>query len=245
MHRLEYADLVSATDQVAEMLLARAHMNEPPIDALELARRLDVAVVIDTRQQVRARQKRIDGHPSVFLRPEARVERYQWAIAHEIAEHAAYHVFRLAGVPPDEVSPQVREQAANQLASRLLMPSTAFAADVARFGYDLIRLKGRYATASYESIAIRLLALPAGLIVTVFDHSHVTSRRTNLPGRVPPVAERERQCWQIAHDRGESSRLDAGPLNLAAFPIHEPDWKREILLTRVEPEFANFDEPAL
>ncbi|MCH8911992.1 MAG: peptidyl-prolyl cis-trans isomerase [Planctomycetes bacterium] len=109
---MDSADLFSAVDRVAEILLARARFAGPPVDALELAERLNIAVAIDASQTVRARQKRIGCRPSVFLRPEPRLERYQWAIAHEIAEQTAYRVFQLAGVAADEVSPTLREQAA-------------------------------------------------------------------------------------------------------------------------------------
>lgn len=242
---MDSADLFTAVDRVAEILLARARFAGPPVDALELAQRLNITVAIDARQKVRARQKRIGGRPSVFLRPEPRLERYQWAIAHEIAEQAAYHVFQLAGVAADEVSPTLREQAANQLASRLLMPTAPFTADVAQFGYDLIPLKCRYTTASYEAIAVRLLALPAALIVTVFDHGRLTSRRTNLPGRLLALGRQERICWGFVHEQGQPKRIDSGPLSIGGFPVHEENWKREILLTRLEPEFAELDESLL
>jgi hypothetical protein len=245
MNPPDLPELFTSVDQVAEMLLAQARWVDPPVNAWDLAKRLNITVAIDTSQVVRARQKRIAGRAAVFLRPEPRFERTQWAIAHEIAEHAAYRVFQLAGVAADEVSPRLREQAANQLASRLLMPSATFAADVGRLGYDLLELKRRYTTASYESIAMRLLSLPAALIVTVFDHGGLTSRRTNLPGRLLPLGERERACWATVHDVGRPRRFDFGSISIAGFAVHEENWKREVLLTKLDPEFADLAEVSL
>ena len=46
---------------------------------------------------------------------------------------------------------------ANNLAGRLLLPTAWFVADAAAENWDLIALKHRYATASHELIARRML----------------------------------------------------------------------------------------
>ena len=78
------------------------------------------------------------------MRPEPRLERQQWAVAHEIGEHVAYHVFAHWGVDPREAAPNARETVANNLAGRLLLPTAWFAADAAACGWDLMALKARY-----------------------------------------------------------------------------------------------------
>ena len=79
------------------------------------------------------------------------------AVAHEIGEHIAYRVFARWGADPVETAANAREQVANWLAGRLLLPTAWFAADGTACGWDLLALKARYNTASHELIARRML----------------------------------------------------------------------------------------
>jgi hypothetical protein len=82
-----------------------------------------------------------------------------------------------------------------------------------------------------------MLDIPSPIVVTLFDHGQITWRRTNRrfsPGNLLPT---EVEAWQDCHELGvpvEREHLDslAGPLRIQCWPIHEPDWKREIM--RVE-----------
>ena len=115
------------------------------------------------------------------MRPEPRLERRQWAVAHEIGEHVAYRVFLQWGVDPRETAPKAREAVANNLAGRLLLPTAWFAADGAACGWDLLALKARYRTASHELIARRMLECRPPVIISIFDHRRISFRRSNFP----------------------------------------------------------------
>ena len=239
-------EIAAGLDAVAGELLQEACIAGPPVDAQELARRIGIAVASDDRQQGRARYVRVGGRRGrssravILLKPEPRNERRHWALAHEIGEHAAYRVFKQLGSDPAEATPHAREGLANQMAGRLLLPTLWFAADAAALGWDLFALKRRYATASHELIARRMLELPAPAIVTIFDQGRLCFRRSNVPGRVPPPSAAENRCWREAHDRGQAQETVEGVVRIRGWPIHEDGWKREILRTEVEMEPAGW-----
>lgn len=239
------AEEVSAgMDAVVMEVLREGGIAGPPVDAVRLARTLGVAVAEDDRQPGRGRYVRLVGgcrrkpQPAILVRPEPRRERSQWTVAHEIGEHVAHRLFLRLGVDPAEVTPEARESAANQMAGRLLLPGEWFAEDGALLGWDLLLLKRRYATASHELIARRMLEMPTPLIVTIFDQSRLHFRRSNVPGRVPALSPAEQDCWRTAHHSACPHEQFDGLSTIRAWPIHEPGWKREILRTEVQFELV-------
>jgi hypothetical protein len=228
-------ELAAGLDRVVEEILAEAGVEGPPVDALEVARTLGIAVALDDRQEGRARYVRLGGRreggarPTILLRPEPRAERRQWAVAHEIGEHFAHRVFAMWGVDPRKTAADAREEVANHLASRLLLPAEWFESDATGCGWDLLRLKARYATASHELIARRMLECRPAVIVSIFDDGRISFRRGNLPGGTPLPCETELSCWRKVHDKGRSRRMRAGSVAVQGWPVHEEGWKREIL----------------
>ncbi|MCR4412064.1 MAG: ImmA/IrrE family metallo-endopeptidase [Thermoguttaceae bacterium] len=230
----------AALDAVAAEALAQSRCDGPPVNALAVARALGMTVISDAGQPGRGRYVRLRAsggrapRPTIFLRPEARDERIHWAAAHEIGEHMAARVFVLLGMDFREVHPRAREDAANQFAGRLLLPTTWFAADAAACGWDLAVLKSRYATASHELIARRMLEFPRPAVISIFDQGRLYFRRGNLPGRTPPLSPPERALWREVHQLARPRAASAGPHTIRGWPIHEPGWKREILRVEVE-----------
>jgi hypothetical protein len=150
-------------------------------------------------------------------------------VAHEIGEMLAHRVCGMLGIDPREASPGERERLANQLATRLLLPAHWFAEDAWRCDWDLLTLKQRYSTASYELIARRMLDFPPAPVITVFDHGQLRFRRAASGCRVSPVMPLEWSCWQEAHTTGAAAQRHVGPFRVRGWAIHEPAWKREIL----------------
>lgn len=231
----------AALDVVALETLRAAGINGPPVDAMAVARALRIAVAWDDQQQGRARFVRLKGirgrppRATILLRPEPRPERRQWAVAHEIGEHLAPRVFAAVAADPRVASPGARENVANHLAGRLLLPGIWFAADAAACAWDLAALKRTYSTASHELIARRMLDFAPPVIISIFDLGTLYLRRSNLPGRVPPLSAAEKRCWQNAHVGNEPNETSCGTQRIQAWPVHEAGWKREILRTEVEP----------
>ena len=233
-------ELSAVLEAVAAETLAATGVDHPPVDAFAVARALGITVAADDRQRGRARYVRLGAHrptegkPAILLHGDPRPERRQWAIAHEIGEHTAHQVFSRLGVDPWEASPNARETIANQLAGRLLLPGDWFAADAADCGWDLFGLKSRYATASHELIARRMLECPPPVIISIFDQGEVSFRRSNVPGQAPPPSSAEMECWRIVHTYARTECAYDGTSAIHGWPIHEEGWRREILRTEVD-----------
>lgn len=233
-------ELAAGLDEIVEKLLEEAGISKPPVDAAAVARALGIVVAVDDRQDGRARYVRLSGRGSgrpraaILIRPEPRRERRQWAVAHEIGEHAAHRVFARFGVDPRETAPNAREQVANWLAGRLLLPTVWFLADAAACGWDLFILKARYDTASHELIARRMLECRPAVVISIFDQRRISFRRSNVSDRAPPPLPGEMECWRGVHDRCHPvrTREDAGLIQ--GWPIHEEGWKREILRMEID-----------
>jgi hypothetical protein len=233
-------ELAAGLDQAAENILAQGGVRAPPVDTFALARALGITVAWDDRQQGRARYVRLKNRragaarATILLRHDPRLERQHWAVAHEIGEHAAAGVFAQWGVEPRETGADAREIVANAMAGRLLLPTAWFAADGAACAWDLMALKARYATASHELIARRMLECRPPVIISIFDQQRIMFRRSNLPGRAPPPSTAEMQCWRDVHFAEHPRRVQAGPRLIQGWPVHEEQWKREILRTELD-----------
>ena len=249
-----HEDYAAALDATVAEMLAAAKISAPPIDAFRVAAALGVVVASDDRQAGRARYARLvapstfgiarsptmpqpqaSAQPSIFLRREPRAERRQWAVGHELGEHVAEQVFRRLAIEVATAPPTARETVANQLAGRLLVPTRWFVADIRRYAGDLVRLKARYATASHELIARRMLDLEPFSIITIWDQRRVTFRQSNSGGSPPRPCPAELDCWRAVHEQAEPAERSTQGLHVAGWPVHEPGWKREILRSTPDP----------
>jgi Zn-dependent peptidase ImmA (M78 family) len=231
----------AALETCAQELLREAEVAAPPVDAVYVARRLGLDVASDGAMDVRARFVRLAGvgQGTILVADDPRPERRQWAVAHEIGESVARRVFELVGVAPVDIPPGGRERVANRLASSLLLPRQWFAADGAAVNWDLSALREIYRTASHELIARRMLEIGPRVIVTLFDQGHPKWRRTNQPGRTPPLTPHERQTWRRSFESGRFAAYDAvdlpdGIADVRCWPVHEPGWRREILRAELD-----------
>jgi len=240
---LTHEEVAAALDAVVLEILDMAGVARPPVDAFAAAQRLGVVVAEDDRQQGRARFVRLNRRgvsppqSTILLRPDPRPERRHWAVAHEIGEHAAARLFERLAIDPREADPIARERTANHLAGRLLLPSNWLTEDGPACSWDLWELKSRYATASHELIARRMLDFPQPVIITVYDNGRITLRRSNVSGRTPPPSPEETACRRAANETGQPQEAAAGTHSVRAWPVHEAGWKREILRTEIEEYF--------
>ncbi len=234
----------AALDTCVREVLAEAEVTAPPVDAIRLARRLEMQVAIDTAMDVRARFVRLGGagglgHGTILLADDPRPERRQWAVAHEIGEYAAHRVFAHLGVHMHDIPPATRERVANQLATSLLLPNDWFATDGRAVDWDLFSLKQIYRTASHELIARRMLQMSPPVIVTLFDQGKPKWRRSNVLKRPPRLTPVELDTWKEAYAEAQptSSHGDSLPTGIECvhcWPVHEPGWRREIMRTGLE-----------
>jgi len=232
--------LVQALDDCANQILSETGIEAPPVDTLAIAQRLEMVVAEDASVDVRARFVRLGnaraGQETILLADDPRPERRHWAVAHEIGESVAHRVFASLGIGPELAPPSARERIANHLASCLLLPRNWFAADGPSVDWDLIELKQRYATASHELIARRMLGMSPPVIITMYDQSQFVWRRSNTLRRPPRQTDAERETRLAAFQRSQPAQysqhdLPEGIEDVRCWAIHEPDWKREIMRT--------------
>lgn len=232
-------DWQAAIDRVVRDLLQSAEISAPPVDALQLAARLRVTVAIDRGQPERGRLKRVGGAPSIFLRPEDRPERLQWAAAHELGESVAWRVCEVAGTTGRDLPAGWREDLANEFAQRLLLPAHWFEAACA-VEVDLLRLKEQFASASHELIAWRLLALDIPTVVTLCDQGQVVRRRGNRSAPPYELLPEERDCLDAVRRDRAPCEICADGFRVQAWPVYEGAWKREIVRTSCTADLIDF-----
>lgn len=230
-------DWIAALDVVADDMLSQAGITHPPVDAFRLAKQLGITVVMNSGQSERGRYKTLRGSPAVFLRSDDRPERLQWALAHEFGELSAWRVAERLG-ESNGLPAGLREQIANQLAARILLPKRWFFTDARGCDFDLTELKSRYPTASHSLIALRFLDHSTPAIVTLVDHGHISCRKSNQPQTPTPLLPAEHEALEETHRTGRPSSQRGDGFQTRAWPVHEPQWKREIVHTRFEEALA-------
>jgi Zn-dependent peptidase ImmA (M78 family) len=230
-------DVLAVVDRAVDDLLTAAGVEAPPVDAIALAQRhLGMIVCLDRRQPQRGRAQRSGGRRQIFLRPEPTEERHQWTVAHEIGEHLKVSLLERLGVEPGKTQAMAGESLANLFAHRLLVPTCWFADEAPACHYDLPALKQRYGTASHEVIAWRFLDLPAGCIVTIVDNDDIYRRRSNAWRVRRQLEPAEEQCQKYVHFYSRARVVRADGWTVQGWPVHQADWKREILRSVVEVE---------
>jgi hypothetical protein len=237
-------EFAAALDACAAEVLWEAGITGPPVDAIALAEGLQLIVTRDYSMSHRGRFVRLadreengGGVGTIVVGVAERPEREQWAVAHEIGESIAYRVFERLGVAFDEALPTARELVANRLASALLLPRRWFSVDGREHDWDLLELKERYSTASHELIARRMLEMRPPIVITVCDQGKIYWRRSNVTARPPELLREEKAVWRVVHETGlpgcETLDTETGLESVRCWPVHEPDWKREIIRSAI------------
>jgi Zn-dependent peptidase ImmA (M78 family) len=228
-------ELVQTVDEAVQELLIAAGIASPPVDTIDLAQRhLGMIVCLDRQQSQRGRAQRAAGHKQIFLRPEPTPERHQWTVAHEIGEHLKAALLQRLGVEPGQTRPMQGESLANLFAYHLLVPTCWFHDDAPAIDYDVLELKRRYATASHEVIAWRMLDLPEPCIITIVDNNHIHRRRSNAWRVRRELRPAEEECQRYVHYYSRPKLVQRAGWTVRGWPVHQADWKREILRSLVE-----------
>ncbi len=229
-------DVVAVLDKIVDDLLGEANLTKPPIDAIALAQKhLGISIVMDRRQNERGRVQRAGRRQQIYLRPEPMEERHQWTVAHEICQHLKTEILEQLHIEPEQAKALTGESLNTLFSSRLLVPSSWFAQDAADLGYDLPELKKRYRTASNEVIALRFLDLPFPTVISVVDNDAIHRRKSNGPKiKATEMEPVELQCQQAVNKEGKPHKMSEGNWTVQGWPIHQKDWKREILRAIVD-----------
>jgi hypothetical protein len=118
---------------------------------------------------------------------------------------------------------------ANLFANHLLVPTRWLATEATATGYDVLKLKSRFRTASHEVVAWRLLDLPEPCVITIVDNDRVSRRRSNAWSIRRALSASEQKCQRYVHERSEATTIREDGWTVQGWPVHELVWKREIL----------------
>jgi hypothetical protein len=220
-------DVTAAADAVIDELFEAAGVTTHPVDAVALARHLGLVLTPDHPGR---------GRGPGTLRPVPTAERLQWTAAQEVAVRLRPAFLVRLGLSEDGPHPLFAESPTNLLAQRLLLPTVWFTASARACGHDVLELHAVYPTASPAAVAWRLLDLAEPCVISVIDNGTVTQRRSNA-WRVPRgLTEAESECQRCVHQDSRPRRVRTHGWDVHGWPIHQVDWKREILRGVVEEE---------
>jgi hypothetical protein len=143
-------------------------------------------------------------------------------------------LFDRLAINPRLVPQGTREKVANALAGRLLLPGRWFRKAGLECDWDLLELRERFWTASHELVARRMLDMPVSVVITVFDQGSVAWRRSNF-GPTTALSACEHEAWLECHHWAQltSSADSELGVTVRCWPVHEADWRREIMRTEV------------
>ena len=97
-----------------------------------------------------------------------------------------------------------------------------------------MELKKRYCTASHEVLAWRFLDLPSPAILTIIDNDHIYRRRSNAWPTHRHLEPAEQECQRYVHYYSRPKVVQKDQWTVHGWPVHQPDWKREILRSVVD-----------
>jgi hypothetical protein len=95
--------------------------------------------------------------------------------------------------------------------------------------YDLIELKRIFKTAAYEIIALRMLDLDNPCIITIVDNGHIFKRKSNCCNPPKTLSDTEAMVLNYVHENSRPKKVNDQGWQVAGWPVHELDWRREIL----------------
>ncbi len=234
---LSREEVVSTVDEIVEELLDAAGVTRPPTDSIVLAQRhLGLMVCLDRRERKPGRSRRTRESEQIFLSPDQSPEQQQWTVAHAIGQHLKPDLLERLGIPTDERPALLGESLPNLLAQRLLVPTLWLQDEVRNCDGDLLELKKRFPTASHEVIAWRLLDLADPCIITIIDNDHVHRRRSNAWRMRKELSGPEKLCQRYVNQYSRPTLVREEGWTVQGWPIHQADWKREILRSVVDEE---------
>jgi predicted transcriptional regulator len=202
-------DLFDAIDRLVGELLARHGCDEPPVDAVSLAQEAFDLTVREADDEDDPRHGRFGPRPpragrrEVVLRPDQSDEARHAACARACAREMIPDVLTKLGIAPGTEHRSAQSSLVGLIAPRVLLPTRWFERDARKAGFDLLTLKGWYATAGYEMIALRMLDLDEPCVIAVVDDGVVSARRGNRAAVTKKLTEAERRCLELVKEHRE------------------------------------------
>jgi len=231
-------ELFEAIDRCAWELLARFHIDEPPVDALQL--------VQDAFRYTVTLEEEEEDEPEYGDRPKRRRPRelvvkhtqspggQQMMAARACARELVPTILAKLGVVPGTEQKSAATQLIGQIAPRLLLPTRWFGSVVRKANNDLVRIQETFDTVGLEVIALRLLDLDDHCVIAIVDDGAVALRRSNAMQATKKLTPAEECCIEqvIEHEEPRTVRKDGWTSR--GWPVATGPFNR--ILLRSEPD---------
>ena len=79
-----------------------------------------------------------------------------------------------------------------------------------------------------------MLDLPQPCIITIIDNEAIHRRRSNAWPTKRALTPVEKKCQRYVHVHGKPKSWAADGWTVQGWPVHTPEWKREILRSVME-----------
>jgi predicted transcriptional regulator len=227
-------DLSDAIDRLVAQLLERAGVAEPPVDALRLAEDhigipVEYAEPEEDEDGRPRRQARRPGGMGLVLSPDMTDEQQQAAAAHAVARTLLPDLLRKLDITPGTESKQAAAHFRGLIAARLLVPTRMLRSALRSCKYDVPALKGVFATAAFEAVALRLLDLDDPCVIAVVDDGVVAVRRGNREPASRKLTPAEQACLDRVMELDEPQRVRAGGWTAQGWPVPDRPFRRVVL----------------
>ncbi|MFO0938811.1 MAG: hypothetical protein U0798_20090 [Gemmataceae bacterium] len=229
-------DLFDACDRITAAALTRAGIEDPPVDALFLAQ-FGFGFTIEYAEPVDPSQRKYGDRPgtrrakpnTVLLRDDMTDEAQHLLAARAVARALVPELLRKLGIGAEADNRQAMAHFVGLLAPRLLLPSRWFPGDAGRAGYDVLKLKEKYPTVGYETIALRLLDLDEPcLIAIVDDDGTIAARKSNRFQAPRKLTDAEQRCRAEIERTNEPARTRGSGWVVWGWPTPGVPFRRMI-----------------
>ena len=227
-------ELFDAIDRLVGGLLERAGVVRPPVNALAIAEEhlgIPVAVVEPAEEDERGR-RRPRARPAsagIVLSSDMTNEQRQKAAADGIARTLLPDILRKLDILPGSESKPFAAHIRGLVVARLLVPTKLLRFALKEFKYDLLALKKVFATATIETIALRLLDLDESCVISIVDDGVVASRQGNRSPATKRLEPAEQACLDKVMQLDLPHRVRIGGVTVQGWPVSDRLFRRIIL----------------
>ena len=231
-------DLFDTIDRCAWELLARFHIEEPPVDALQLAQ--DAFRYTVTFEEEEEEEPEYGDRPKrrrpreLVIKPTQTPAGQQMMAARACAKELVPTILQKLGVVPGTEQKSAATQLGALIAPRLLLPTRWFGTVARKANNDLVRIQEVFDTVGLEVIALRLLDLDEHCVIAMVDDGNVALRRSNAMQATKKLTPAEELCIErvIEHEEPQTVRKDGWTSR--GWPVPTGPFNR--ILLRSEPD---------
>lgn len=231
-------ELYDTIDRCAWELLTRFHIDEPPVDALQL--------VQDAFRYTVTFEEEEEDEPQYGDRPKRRRQRelvmkhsqsrggQQMMAARACAKEMVPTILQKLGVTPGTEQKSANTQLSGMIAPRLLLPTRWFGAVARKANNDLVRIRETFDTVNLEVIALRLLDLDEHCVIAIVDDGNVGLRRSNAMQATKQLTPAEQLCIEKVIENEEPQTVRKDGWTSRGWPVATGPFNR--ILLRSEPD---------